>query len=78
MPQDDVQTATVAGARRQNRIARMGLWLAGWATYLRTAANDHMSAWQSTLLSCRKFTHPDEVTKMRQPVRPATRATWYR
>jgi hypothetical protein len=34
--------------------------------------------WQSTLLSRRKLTHPSEVMKMREPVRPTTRATWYR
>jgi hypothetical protein len=29
-------------------------------------------------LSRRKFTSPAEVTKMRQPVPPSTRATWFR
>jgi len=74
----EVSGAVVAGPSRQNRITRIGDWLKGCSTYLRAPGNDHISAWQSTLLSRRKFTHPGEVTKMRQPVRPATRATWYR
>jgi hypothetical protein len=74
----DVSGAVVAGASRQSRITLIGDWLKGCATYLRAAGNDHISAWQSTLLSRRKFTHPDEVAKMRQPVRPNPRATSYR
>ena len=74
----DLHNAVVAGASRPNRIARIGLWLEAWGAYLRSAANDQIYAWQSTLLSRRKFTHPDEVTKLRQPAPPTPRATWYR
>lgn len=73
-----IDTAAVTGARRRSRIADAHQWLArAWAS-IRNAATDHTVHWQSTLLSRRKLTHPSEVMKMREPVRPTTRATWYR
>ena len=52
--------------------------LARWWGYFQGIAGREMSAWQVSLLSRRKFTSPAEVTKMRQPVAPSTRVTWYR
>ena len=52
--------------------------LARWWGYFQGFAGREISAWQVSLLSRRKFTSPAEVTKMRQPVTPSTRATWYR
>ena len=73
-----IDTEAATGARRSNRAAVVHRWLArAWAS-IRTAATDHSVQWQSTLLSRRKLTHPSEVMKMREPVRPTTRATWYR
>lgn len=74
----DIDNAAATGARRWSRVAGAQRWLArAWAS-IRTAATDHSVQWQSTLLSRRKLTHPSEVMKMREPVRPTTRATWYR
>lgn len=73
-----IDTAAATGANRRGRVADAHRWLArAWAS-IRTAATDHSVQWQSTLLSRRKLTHPSEVMKMREPVRPATRATWFR
>jgi hypothetical protein len=73
-----IDTAAATGARQCGRVADAHRWLArAWAS-IRTAATDHSVQWQSTLLSRRKLTHPSEVMKMREPVRPTTRATWYR
>ena len=60
------------------RSAAGGHWLKRWWRYLKSDASTDIAAWQLTLLGRRKFTHPAEVMKMRQPVRPNTRATWYR
>lgn len=51
--------------------------LARWWGYLQAMAARNVSEWQLSLLSRRKFTSPAEVTKMRKPATPATRATWY-
>jgi len=51
--------------------------LARWWQYLHKMAARNVSEWQLSLLSRRKFTSPAEVTKMRKPAAPATRATWY-
>ena len=53
-------------------------WLKRCWRYLTADASTDIAAWQATLLGRRKLTRPAEVMKMRQPVRPNTRATWYR
>lgn len=74
----DTKTAAATGAAKRSRITDACYWLTRAWDSVRNAANDHTIHWQSTLLSRRKLTHPSEVMKMREPVRPATRATWYR
>ena len=60
------------------RRARAHHWLGRWWRYLKADASSDIAAWQLTLLGRRKFTHPAEVVKMRQPVRANPRATWFR
>ena len=74
----DTTTAAATGAAKRSRMTDARDWLARAWDSLRNAANNHTVHWQSTLLSRRKLTHPSEVMKMREPVRPTTRATWYR
>ena len=73
----------MAGERRTRGAGEAAItggqhWLKRWWGYLRAHSGSDLAAWQTSLLGRRKFTHPAEVTKMRQPVRANPRATWYR
>lgn len=74
----DIDTATATGAAKRSRMAEVRAWLTRAWAWLRDPGDEQIVDWQSTLLSRRKLTHPNEVTKLREPVRPTTRATWYR
>lgn len=73
-----IDTAAATGAAPRSRIANVRDSLRRAWAWLRDPGNEQIVGWQSTLLSRRKLTHPSEVMKMREPVRPTTRATWYR
>lgn len=77
MKQEDRGGVTGSG-HATIRAAGSAGWFARWWQFVSAAAHQEISTWQATLLSRRKFTHPSEVKKMREPVKPATRATWYR
>ena len=74
----DTKASNTEATRAKVRSVGAEGWLKRCWMYLSGAPNGEISEWQAALLSRRKLTHPAEVTKLREPVRPTTRATWYR